>query len=57
MPAMAFAAMPPGDCRTRRSMSQNRISNALGSCPISAGVRSWMVPATPVGDLPSLHSP
>ena len=38
-------------------MSQNRISNARGSCPISAGARSSMVPTTPVGDLPSLHSP
>ena len=57
MPAIALDAIPPGLCRTRRSMSQKRISNALGSCPMSTGARSSMVPTMPSGDLPSLHSP
>src|SRR5215510_3247450 len=38
-------------------MSQKRASNALGSWPIRSGVRSVIVPTTPCGERPSLHSP
>ena len=54
---MALAAIPPGLWRVRRSMSQKRISNARGSSPSSTGFRSSIVPATPRGERPSLHSP
>ena len=40
-----------------RYISWNRISNALGSLPMSSGFMSRIVPSMPWGDLPSLHSP
>ena len=57
MPAIPLAAIPPGLWRLPRIMSQNRISKARGSCPMSNGFRSLTTPTTPHGFLPSLHSP
>ena len=56
-PARAFAAIPPGLCRVALNISQNLISNSRGSVPIRTGFKSSMVPATPFGERPSLHSP
>ena len=53
---MALAPMPSGWRAAARIRSQKRISYARGSWPMSRGLKSSMVPTTPQGLRPSLHS-
>ena len=57
MPAIAFAAIPPGLWRVARYMSQYSFSMGRGSWPSSNDLRSSTQPAMARGVRLSLHSP